>query len=216
MEEGEPPCQPLAFPRSGNAICPVTLALNKDTPATLTVKLTPSPLSPEKPEGKYTLETTQERPVAKEEIPEESNIHIDDDSEPSPLAKMEAQVDRLLMPPTVDNTLVAAGTLLALSQGPPEHTKADSPPHHSPGKKSNGAVGKKLQDRRKAKKPLKLKIQTVAKMHTGPRNVVHSQELVRLAGAVTPLPWLVAEKTNSDPPQPETPAPLLPTGNKEQ
>ena len=215
LEEEEPPCQPLTSTRSGNAICPATLALNKAS-ATLTEKLTPSPLSPEKPEGKYTLKATQERPVAKEDIPEESIIHIDDDSEPSPLAKMEAQVDRLLMPPPVDNTLIAAGTLLALSQGPPEYSKADSPQHHSPEKKRNCAVGKKLQDRRKAKKPLKLKIQTVAKMHTGPRDVIHSQELVRLAGAVVPLPWLVAEKTNSSPPQPETPAPPLPTENKEQ
>ena len=150
LEEEEPPCQPLTSTRSGNAIRPATLALNKATAATPTEKLTPSPFSPEKPEGKYTPKATQERPVAKEEIPEESIIHINDDSEPSPLAKMEAQVDRLLMPPPVDNTLIAAGTLLALSQGPPEYNKADSPQHHSPEKKRNGAVGKKLQDRRKA------------------------------------------------------------------
>ena len=216
LEEEEPPCQPPTSARSGNTIRPATLALNKVTAAIPTEELTPPPLSPEKPEGKYTPKATQERPVAKEDIPEESIIHIDDDSEPSPLAKMEAQVDRLLMPPPVDNTLIAAGTLLALSQGPPEYTGADSPQHHSPEKKRNGAVGKKLQDRRKAKKPLKLKIQTVAKMHTGPRDVVHSQELVRLAGTVAPLPRLVAEKTNSNPPQPETPAPPLPTENKEQ
>ena len=216
LEEEVPPCQPLTSTRSGNAIRPATLALNKATAATPTETHTPSPLSPEKPEGRYSPKATQERQVAKEEIPEESIIYIDDDSEPSPLAKMEAQVDRLLMPPPVDNTLIAAGTLLALSQGPPEYIKADSPQHHSPEKKENGAVGKKLQDRRKAKKPLKLKIQTVAKMHTGPRDVGNSQELARLAGAVVPLPWLVAEKTNSSPPQPETPAPPLPTENKEQ
>ena len=216
LEEEEPPCQPPTSTRSGNAIRPATLALNKATAAIPTEKLTPSPLYPEKPEGKYTPKATQERPVAKEEIPEESIIHTDDDLEPSPLAKMEVQVDRLLMPPPVDNTLIAAGTLLALSQGPPEYIKADSPQHHSPEKKRNGAVGKKLQDRRKAKKPLKLKIQTVAKMHTGPRYVIHSQELARLAGAVVPLPWLVAERTSSSPPQPETPAPLPLTENKEQ
>ena len=210
LEEEEPPCRPLTSTRSGNAICPATLALNKVTAATPTEKLTPSPLPPEKPEGRYTPKATQERPVAKEEIPEESIIHIDDDLEPSPLAKMEAQVNRLLMPPPVDNTLIAAGTLLALSQGLPEYIEADSPQHHSPERKRNGAVGKKLQDRRKAKKPLKLKIQTVAKMHTGPRDASHSQELARLAGAVVPLPRLVAEKTNSSPPQPETPALPLP------
>ena len=190
--------------------------MNKVTAAIPTKELTPPPLSPEKPEGKYTPKATQERPVAKEDIPEESIIHIDDDSEPSPLAKMEAQVGRLPMPPPVDNTLIAAGTLLALSQGPPEYIGADPSQHHSPKKKRNGVVGKKLLDRRKAKRSLKLKIQTVAKMHTGPRDVVHSQELVRLAGAVAPLPQLVVEKTNSNPPQPETPAPSLPTENKEQ
>ena len=214
LEEEEPPCQPSTSARSGNAIRPTTLALNRVTAATPTEELTPSPLSLEKPEGKYTPKATQERPVAKEDIPEECIIHIDDDSEPSPLAKMEAQVDRLLMPPPVDNTLIAARTLLDLSQGPPEYIRANPPQHHSPKKKRNGVAGKKLQDRRKAKRSLKLKIQTVAKMHTGPRDVVHSKELVRLAGAVAPLPWLVAEKTNSNPPQPETPAPPLPMENK--
>ena len=216
LEEEEPPCQLLTFTRSRNAIRPATLALNKATVATPMGKLTPSPLSPEKPEERCTPKATQEKPVAKEEIPEESIIYIDDDSEPSPLAKMEVQVNRLLMPPPVDNTLIAAGTLLALSQGPLEYIKADSPQHHSPERKRNGVVGKKLQDRRKAKKPLKLKIQTVAKMHTGPRDVSHSQELARLAGTVVPLPWLVTEKTNSSPPQPETPVLLPPTENKEQ
>ena len=86
LEEEEPPCQPLTSMRSGNAICPATLALNKATAATLTEKLTPSLLSPERPEGKHTLKATQERPVAKEDIPEESIIHIDDDLEPFPLA----------------------------------------------------------------------------------------------------------------------------------
>ena len=90
--------------------------------------------------------------MAKEEIPEESIIYIDDDSEPSSMAKMEAQVDRLLMPPPVDNTLIAVGTLIALSQRPPEYIKADSPQHCSPEKKKNGAVGKKLQDREESKK----------------------------------------------------------------
>ena len=61
-----------------------------------------------------------------------------------------------------------------------------------------------------------MNVQTVAKMHTGPRGVFRSQEFIRLAGAVAPLPRLVAEETNSNPPQPETPAPPLPANNKEQ
>ena len=216
LKEEEPLCQPPTSARSGSVICPTTLALNKVTAATPTEELTSSPLSLEKPEGEYTPKATQERPMAKEDIPEESIIHIDDDSEPSPLAKLEAQVDRLLMPPPVDNTLIAAGTLLDLSQGLPKYIGASIPQQHSPEKKRNGVADKKLQDRRKTKRSLKLKVQTVAKMHTGPRDVVHTQEFVRLAGAVAPLPRLVAEETNSNPPQPETPAPPLPAENKEQ
>ena len=216
LKEEEPPCQPPTSARSGGAIRPTTLALNTVAATTSTEELTSSPLSPEKPEGEDTPKATQERPVAKEDIPEESIRHIDDDSEPSPLAKLEAQVDRLLMPPPVDNTLIAAGTLLDLSQGPPKYIGANLPQQHPPEQKRNGVAGRKLQDRRRTKKTLKLKIQSVAKMHTGPRDVVRSQELVRPAGAVAPLPWLVAEETNSNPSQPETPAPPLPEENKEQ
>ena len=216
LKEEEPLCHPPTSERSGSAIRPTTLALNRVTTAAPTEELISSPLSLEKPEGEYTSKATQERPVTKEDIPEESIIHIDDDSEPSPLAKLEAQVDRLLMPPPVDNTLIAAGTLLDLSQGPPKHIGASIPQQYSPEKKRNGAAGKRLQDRRKTKKSLKLKVQTVAKMHTGPRGVFRSQEFIRLAGAVAPLPRLVAEETNSNPPQPETPALPLPANNKEQ
>ena len=216
LKEEEPLCHPPTSERSGSAIRPTTLALNRVTTAAPTEALISSPLSLEKPEGEYTSKATQERPVTKEDIPEESIIHIDDDSEPSPLAKLEAQVDRLLMPPPVDNTLIAARTLLDLSQGPPKHIGASIPQQHSLEKKRNGAAGKRLQDRRKTKKSLKLKVQTVAKMHTGPRGVFRSQEFIRLAGAVAPLPQLVAEETNSNPPQPETPAPPLPANNKEQ
>ena len=146
--------------------------------------------------------------MAKEKVPEESIIYIDDDLEPSPLAKMEAQVDKLKMPPPVDNTLIAAGTLLAISQGPLVHTKADQQTCQPPERRS-GAVGKKLQDRRKARKPLKLDIQAVAKMCTGPRNVHHSQELARLVSAVVPLQQLdtATDDTNSNTPRPETPPP---------
>ena len=112
--------------RSGNAIRPATLALNKKATAVLIENLLPSPLSSdkEKPEGRHTPEATWEGLVTKEEVPEESIIYIHNDLEPSPLAKMEAQVDKLKMPPPVDNTLIAAGTL-ALSQGSLEYTEAD-------------------------------------------------------------------------------------------
>ena len=116
LDEEEPPCQQPTPMRSGSAICPATLALNKKVTVGLIENPLPSPFSSdkEKPEG----------PVTKKEVPEESIIYIDDDLESSPLAKMEAQVDKLKMPPPVDNTLIAAGTLLALSQGLPEYTEA--------------------------------------------------------------------------------------------
>ena len=203
----------LTPPRSRNAACPATLGLAKDKKATavLVENFPPSRLSfdKEKPEKRSTPEATQEGPVAKEKVPEESIIYIDDDLEPFPLAKLEAQVDKLSMPPPVHDTLIAAGTLLAISQGPLVLTKADKQPHQSLEKRRSGAVGKKLLDRRKARKPLKLDIQAVAKMCTGSRNVHHSQELARLASAVVPLQQLdiVADDTNGNTPRPETPTP---------
>ena len=211
LNEEEPPCQQPAPRKSGKAIRPATLALNKKAAVVLTKDLLPSPLSSdkEKSEGGLTPEATQEGPVMKKEVPEESIIYIDDDLEPSPLAKMKAQVDKLKMPPPVDNTLIVAGTLLALSQGSLEYTEAGPRRSHSLEKGRNGVIGKKLQDRRQARRPLKLKVQTVAKMRTGPRDVHHSQELARMASAVVPLPRLetVADDNNGSPPRPETPAP---------
>ena len=199
-------------PRPGNAVCPATLGLDKKATVVPVENLPPPLLSSDKgkPGKRSTPEATQEGPVAKEEVPEESVIYIDDDLEPSPLAKMEVQVDKLKMPPPVDNTLIAAGTLLAISQEPLVYTKADQQPRQSPERRRSGVVGKKLQDRRKARTPLKLDIQAVAKMCTGPRNVHHSQELARLASAVVPLQQLdiAADDTNSNPPRPETSAPL--------
>ena len=213
LGEEIPQCPTLTPPRSRNAVCPATLGLAKDKKATavLVENFPSSPLSldKEKPGKRSTPEATQEGPVAKEKVPEESIIYIDDDLEPSPLAKLEVQVDKLSMPPPVDNTLIAAGTLLAISQGPLVLTKADLQPHQSLEKRRSGAVGKKLQDRRKARKPLKLDIQAVAKMCTRPRNVHHSQELARLASAVVPLQQLdvAADDTNGNTPRPETPVP---------
>ena len=213
LDEEIPPCPTLTPPRSRNAVHPATLGIGKGQKdnSSSSGELPPSPLSSdkEKPEKRSTPEATQEGPVAKEQVPEESIIYIDDDLEPSPLAKLEVQVDKLLMPPPAADALVAAGTLLAISQGPLVLTKADQQPHQSLEKRRSGAVGKKLQDRRKARKPLKLDIQAVAKMHTGPRNVHRSQELARLASAVVPLQQLdiVADDTNGKTPRPETPAP---------
>ena len=211
LNEEMPPRQTLTPPRPRNAVHPATLGLDKKATAVLVENFPASLLSSDKgkPGKRSTFEATQEGPVAKEKVPEESVIYIDDDLESPPLAKMEMQVDKLQMPPPVDNTLIAAGTLLAISQGPLVHTKADQQPRQSPERRRSGAVGKKLQDKRKARKPLKLDIQAVAKMRTEPRNVHHSQELARLASAVVPLQQLdtAADDTNSNTPRPETPAP---------
>ena len=117
----------LTLPRPRNAICPATLGLDKKATVVLAENLPPPLLSSDKgkPGKRSTPEASQEGLVAKEEVPEESIIYIDDDLEPSPLARMEAQVDKLKIPPPVDNTLIAAGTLLAISQGPLAYTKAD-------------------------------------------------------------------------------------------
>ena len=168
------------------------------------IRDSPLPLDKGKPGKKSTPEAAQEGPVSKEEVPEESIIYIDDDAEPSPLTKIKNQVDKTLMPPPVDNTLTAAGTLLDLSQGLLVPTKADQQPHQ----RRSGAVSKKCQDKRKIKKPLKLDVQAVAKMHTGPRNTHRSQELARLASAVVPLEQLnIREDTHGNISRPETPAP---------
>ena len=127
LNEEIPPCQMLTSPRPRNAVFPATLELDKKETVILAENLLPPLLSSdkEKPEKGSTPKATQEGPVAKEEVPEESIISINDDLEPSPLAKMEAQIDKLKMPPPMDNTLITAGTLLAISQGLLAYTKAD-------------------------------------------------------------------------------------------
>ena len=127
VNEEIPPCQMLTLPRPGNAVCPATLGLDKKATVVLAENLPPPLLSSDKgkPGKRSTPEATQEGPVAKEEVPEvpeESIIYIDDDLEPSPLAKMEVQVDKLKIPSPVDNTIIALGTLIAISQGPLAYT----------------------------------------------------------------------------------------------
>ena len=77
LDEEEPPCQQPTSTRSGNAIHPATLALNKKATAVLIDNLLPSPLSSdkEKPEGRRTPEATREGLVTKEEVPEQKH-HI--------------------------------------------------------------------------------------------------------------------------------------------
>ena len=151
-------------------------------------------------------EAVLEGPISKEEVPEENIIYIDDDGEPSPLTKLKNQVDRMLGPLPIDNTLTKTGTLPDLSQGLSKPTRTGQQPYQG----RSSIMSKKLQERRKVGKPLMLDMQAVAKMHMGPRNMHRSQELARLASAVVPLEWLnIREDAKGNIPRPETPAPKI-------
>ena len=52
---------------------------------------------------------------------------------------------------------------------------------------SPGTVKKRTLQERRNTKALKLKIHKVAKMHTGPVDALHTQELVKLTSVVVPL-----------------------------
>ena len=76
-----------------------------------------------------------------------------------------------------------------IAQKAPKSPKRGHQPLKVPEKRrrSPTTTGKKtLQERRKGK-PLKLKVHTVAKMHTGLVEAQHAQELAKLASTVVPL-----------------------------
>ena len=111
------------------------------------------------------------------EVPEEQIIYIDNDADPSPLCLLERQVDRLLMPPPSDTTPMA--------QKAPKSPGRD----HQPKRRrcSPGAARKKTLQERRNVKSLKLKVGTVAKMHTGLVDTHCAQELAKLTSTVVPL-----------------------------
>ena len=55
------------------------------------------------------------------------------------------------------------------------------------GRRSPGTTGKKILQERRNGKSLKLKVYTVAKMHTGPVDTYCAQELAKLTSTVVPL-----------------------------
>ena len=78
---------------------------------------------------------------------------------------------------------------------------------HSP-----GATRKKTLQERQNGKSLKLKVCTVAKMHTGPVNTHRAQELAKLASTVVPLQRLKIQddiflEVQKNKPEAEAPAP---------
>ena len=115
------------------------------------------------------------------EVPEEQIIYIDDDADPAPLQLLERQVDRLLMPPPSDTTLMAQKAPQSPSR---DHQLLRMPERrrHSP-----GTTRKKTLQERQNGKSLKLKVGTVAKMHTGLVDTHHAQELAKLTSVVVPL-----------------------------
>ena len=55
---------------------------------------------------------------------------------------------------------------------------------------SPSTTGKKTLQERQKRGSLKLKVCTVAKMHTGPIETHRTQELAKLTSAIVPLQWL--------------------------
>ena len=119
--------------------------------------------------------------VCQEKVLEEQIIFIDDDRDPSPLQLLKRQVDSLLMLPPADSspkawkTYRSPGRGFQLSRMPEDEER------------SPGAVKKRTLQERKNTKALKLKIHKVAKMHMGPVDATHTQEMAKLTSAVVPL-----------------------------
>ena len=167
-----------------------------------TVVSAPPPLSSQAmPRRRPTLRYNSEAYQKTEEIPAEEIICIDDEEEETaPTKQVAPHVDRILMPPPMDMTLVSRKTVPLPSQDPQTQKK------------------KGLASRRKGK-PLKLKIHQVARMHTGPVDHEHIHMMSQLTSAVVPLCRLQISEISEDTgvkvlptpqelePTPETPNP---------
>ena len=136
---------------------------------------------------------TPEAPLTTQEIPEDEIIYIDDDSEdPAPIKQLTHHVDKILIPPPVDTTLVSRETVpLPVND------------QHSQRKRG-------LASRRKAK-PLKLQVRQVARMCTGPVDHQRAQLMTQLTSAVVPLKKLQISETPQD-----TGIRMLPTPHSEE
>ena len=162
-EEGE---KPPPFPAQ-KAQCPTMLKL-------------PTPYS-SPPKGQKGNGQGAVTGVCQEKVLEEQIIYIDDDRDPSPLQLLKRQVDSLLMPPPADSAPKAWKTYRSLGRGL-QLSRMSEDEEQSP-----GAIKKRTLQERRNTKALKLKIHKVAKMHTGPVDTLHTQELVKLTSAVFPL-----------------------------
>ena len=162
-EEGE---KPSPFP-SQKAQCPTMLKLP--------VLYSSSPEGPRKDVQEAATGVCQEK------VPEEQIIYIDDDMDPSPLQLLERQVDSLLMLPPADTTPMAQKTYRSLGRGLQLLRMLENE------EQSPGTIKRKTLQERRNIKALKLKIHKVAKMHTGPVDTTHTQEMAKLTSAMVPL-----------------------------
>ena len=169
---------------------------SKASPFTTTaavVKTSPPQLLNASPRKRSVMLYTSEAPLTTQEIPEDKIIYIDDDSEdPAPIKQLTHHVDKTLMPPPVDTTLVSRETV-------------PLPVNDQHNQRKRG-----LASRRKAK-PLKLQVRQVARMCTGPVDHQRTQLMTQLTSAVVPLKKLQISETPQD-----TSVRMLPTPHSEE
>ena len=153
---------------------------SKASPSTTTaavVKTSPPQFLNASPRKRPVMLYTSEAPLTTQEIPEDEIIYIEDDSEdPAPIKQLTHHVDKILMPPPVDTTLVSRKTV-------------PLPTNDQQNQRKRG-----LASRRKAK-PLKLQVRQVARMRTGPVDHQCAQLMTQLTSAVVPLKKLQISET---------------------
>ena len=175
LREGEEVPPPSLLKKAN---CPTTLGLHERIVVT-SEKLPAFSFPPSQGSLKALPAAAPE--IHPEEVPEEQIIYIDDDVDPSLLCLLERQVDHLLMPPPSDTTPMA-------QKGPKSPSRDHQLPRMPERKRcSPAATGKKTLQERQNGKSLKLKVCTVAKMHTGLVDIYCAQELAKLTNAVVPL-----------------------------
>ena len=145
-------------------------------------------------------------PSKEKNPPAEDSDSSGDDADPAPLQLLERQVDHLLMPPPSDTTPMAQKAPQSPSR---DHQLPRMPKRR---KRSPGTTRKKTLQERRNGKSLKLKVGTVAKMHTGLVDTHRAQELVKLTSAVVPLQRLKIQddtllEVQKNKPEADAPAP---------
>ena len=169
---------------------------SKASPSTTTaavVMTSPPQFLNASPRKRPVMMYTSEAPLTTQEIPEDEIIYIEDDSEdPALIKQLTHHVDKILMPPPVDTTLVSRKTV-------------PLPANDQQNQRKRG-----LASRRKAK-PLKLQVRQVARMRTGPVDHQHAQLMTQLTSAVVPLKKLQISETPQD-----TGVGMLPTPHDEE